>query len=347
MATPRVTRSTEESWDLSIEELLRPMTEMPRLGGPGPFVINLSTATAPIEVSPQMAAAFVPETLYMIQRSEDRRMRFRLRLGPFATEDAADAMLIKVREIYPCALTATAADDDLRAIAAHQPRASAARAAAAASAAAAAVTPRAAPAPNPPTAPPATPRAAAPAAPASATRVPAAPVRPPVALPPRAAMAPVSAPAAPAPSLESTQTVRALTPRELDAEQAPRWFAIQLSVAERPFDPDELPSLDIFNVYRLYSVAGHDQGRVRHALRLGFFSEEIAARAVASYLAGYYDHATVQRVSVAERERFGERRVEARKDVGATGNHAVIEITGERTVRPKRNPSIDTGVQTR
>jgi hypothetical protein len=151
------------------------------------------------------------------------------------------------------------------------------------------------------------------------------------------------APAPRAPSLETTQTVRPLTALELDNADESHWFAIQLSVAEQPFDPDELPSLDIFNVYRLYSVAGHDQGRVRHALRLGFFAEEIAARAVASYLAGYYDNAAVKRVSRAERERFGQRRVEARKDVGATGNHAVIEITNERVVRPKRSTALDAG----
>ena len=44
-------------------------------------------------------------------------MRYRLRLGPFATEDEADAVLAKVRDIYPSALTATADADDLKAIA--------------------------------------------------------------------------------------------------------------------------------------------------------------------------------------------------------------------------------------
>jgi hypothetical protein len=157
-----------------------------------------------------------------------------------------------------------------------------------------------------------------------------------------AGLPPMPAPANQVPTLESTQTVRPLTPLELDQDDESRYFAIQLSVAEEAFDPDELPSLDIFNVYRLYSVAGHDQGRVRHALRLGFFTEEIAARAVASYLAGYYENAAVKRVSRAERERFSQRRVEARKDVGATGNHAVIEITNERVVRPKRGTTLNT-----
>jgi hypothetical protein len=140
-----------------------------------------------------------------------------------------------------------------------------------------------------------------------------------------------------APSLESTQTVRALTQLELDDDQASRWFVIQLSLAEDAYDPDTVPNLDIFSVYRLYSVAGIDQGRIVHALRLGFFTEEIAAGAVASYLAAFYDKPTIKRVSSAERERFAEQSLEPRKDVGATGQHAAIEITSERFVRESRS----------
>ena len=98
-----------------------------------------------------------------------------------------------------------------------------------------------------------------------------------------------------------------------------------------------MPNLDIFSEYRLYSVAGLDQGRVVHALRLGFFREDIGAVAVASYLAAYWDKPAIKRVSLAERERFADQRVEARKDVGATGRHAVIEITDELVARRKRS----------
>ena len=58
-----------------------------------------------------------------------------------------------------------------------------------------------------------------------------------------------------------------------------QWFSIQLSLSEDPIDPEHVPSLDIFNEYRLYSVTGLDGGRVMHALRLGFFSSELAADA--------------------------------------------------------------------
>jgi hypothetical protein len=138
-------------------------------------------------------------------------------------------------------------------------------------------------------------------------------------------------------SLESTQTMRALTPTELEDNEASRWFVIQLALADHAFDPDSVPNLDIFGEYHLYSVAGLDQGHVVHALRLGFFREEIGAVAVASYLAAYWDEPTIKRVSVAERERFADQRVEARKDVGATGKHAVIEITDELVARRRRS----------
>ena len=176
-------------------------------------------------------------------------------------------------------------------------------------------------------------------APASVKAVHAAPT-------PQAAPAPIVAASPPArrvevldvplPNLECTQTLRPLTKLELDDNSCSRWFVIQLSLAEEGFDPDTLPNLDIFNEYRLYSVAGLDQGKVMHALRVGFFADEVAAAAVASYLAAFYAKPTIKRISMAERDRFSDQRVEARKDVGATGRHAVIEITNERVVRGKR-----------
>jgi hypothetical protein len=150
-------------------------------------------------------------------------------------------------------------------------------------------------------------------------------------------MGPVHKLSTPLPDLESTQTVRALTQLELNDEQASRWFVIQLSLSEEAFDPETVPNLDIFSVYRLYCVAGIDQGRIVHALRLGFFSEEIAANAVASYLAAFYDKPAIKRVSSAERQRFADQSIKARKDVGATGKQAVIEITDERYVRERRS----------
>lgn len=453
MAATTNTPSTEDIWHLNIEDLFAPLPEKTRLGGPGPYVINLSASSAPIDVPAKGIAGCAHAHVYQVQRIEDRRPRYRLRLGPFTREDDADAELLKVRDIYPGALTATADADDLRIIAALQVRAPAqapplvkatvptlveavAKQAEAPVAPAPvkavatqlealvvptlveAVTRQAATpaAPTPvkavatrveapmvltlaeevtrpvatPVAPtlvkavatqaeapieltlveeitkpvetpavrpsvaataasvdkPAAQTAAKPAAkaaapmavtPKSAAAQPAIPAMMTAMAPPRMPVPPQAEPASRhAINLESTQTVRALTQLELEDDQASRWFAIQLSLAEEAFDPETLPNLDIFRVYRLYSVAGIDQGRIVHALRLGFFTEQIAAGAVASYLAPFYDKPTIKRVSSAERERFAEQSLEARKDVGSTGRQAVIEITNERYIREKR-----------
>jgi hypothetical protein len=138
-------------------------------------------------------------------------------------------------------------------------------------------------------------------------------------------------------SFDTTQTLRPLTPTELEDPSTLRWFVIQLSCSEEPFDPDALPNLDIFNEYRLYSVAGLDQGKLMHTLRVGFFSEDSHAKAVAGYLGTFFDNPAIKRVSAAERTRFAQHRVEARKEIGATGMHAAIEITNERVIRPNRS----------
>jgi hypothetical protein len=597
MAKPTNTPIAGEIWHLSIEDLLAPVHEKQRLGGDGPFVINLSVSAAPMSLPEKKFAGCRNAHEYQIHVTEDGRMRYRLRLGPFASEDEADAVLKEVRDMYPGAFTATALAADLRLIASiqakldsmkplpqkpenaavevtldlSQPLARAAAIAAAtlagapkaknlvatpatpatfatsaasrpsanaipvaapppelspawampvlnsrvtrghqtratpspgpapsrAAAAIRAPTPislapapaaianpapiltemvaiataprvRAAaplqkapipkapipkappasaprnpaplvtgaaeiapkvpatpisapvivkavapipreppvaaapsnptpvvtrapnPAPNPPArterppalrpvmsrpmapqwvssrwaAPkPSAPRQAAPspaaaskpAAPGPATQIPAArvpaaenlnPPRPGFARSELVAVAtvpaahPVKQLSQPLDNLEHTQTMRALTAPELEDAEARRWFVIQLAVADRAFDPDAVPNLDIFSEYRLYSVAWEDQGHNVHALRLGFFSEEIAAVAVASYLGAHYDKPTIRRVSVAERERFAaSQRVEARKDVGETGKHAAIEITNELVDRRRRTAS--------
>jgi len=524
MGTPINTPLTSEIWHLTIDDLLAPVAAAPCIGGPGPFVINLSASTAPISL-PMKAVADHPGThLYQIQRTEDRRVRYRLRLGPFATEGQAEALLPMVREIYPSAFTASAEPEDVRAIDSIKTKIEAQQLAAVKAAmskvpaaplptAARNNAPRAAPAEPPrqppstaagveggalPASPPAawlalqTPSTAPPEVPtveldfpppkpaagikaavreraasapafaparwsasarafvpntgvvAPPARAPA-PVSPPpratavsgapaaptalmapvAAVPPdslipvlsssmavlrppapaRAAATPTPVAATPAPastaapvaavapaptaftsvpvattptaaatglttappaappiaqekkfaapprrsetlgtplaSLDTTQTLRPLTPKELQDASALRWFIIQLASSEQAFDPEALPYLDIFTEYRLYSVSGLEQGKLMHVLRLGFFSEESHAKAVAGYLGSFYESPVIKRVSAAERARFAQHRVEARKDIGATGRHAVIEITDQRVIRPKRpgNPA--------
>ena len=299
-----------ELWHLSMDDMLAPFTDSFRLGGPGPFVINLRSSNTPLSPIPATLAGFEHLHLYQVQRMEDDVLRYRLRLGPFSSEEEADTVLLKVRDTYPCALTATAVEDDLQAI--EQSGKTVA---------------------PPDVAPPV---AASDAAPVAAPTT--------VVAPPATAVA-AAVPPAPTPSFVSPPVQappQAQAPIETSAAQSLRWFVIELSVTEQAVDPDTIPNLDIYDLYRLYSVVEVDEGRRVHALRLGFFGEEIAAKAVASYLAGFYDKPTIKRVSVAERERFSQQSIEARKDVGATGKHAAIEITGDRLARPIRRPHTPT-----
>ena len=348
MAGPTNTPVTASIGHLSVEDLLAPLPEKSRLGGPGPFVINLAVSAAPLDLPPKNFDSGRDAYVYQVQRTEDRRLRYRLRLGTFANEDDADIVLKRVRDTYPAALTATADADDQRAIAALQSKTGAQRARGAAKAAERAPAQKDAP-------PAALVQRAASRAPVSAPLITAEAAAPPVLLDRIVAPARITAPtrvAAPVPSMkpaptakpplsvETTQTVRALSEMELRSDPASQWFVIQLSLSEQAFDSEAVPNLDIFTAYRLYSVAGIDQGRIVHALRLGFFVEGSAAAAVASYLSAFYDKPTIKCVSSAERDRFADQRFQPRKDVGATGKNAVIEITDERYVREKRNTNI-------
>jgi hypothetical protein len=391
MGEPINTPLTGDLCNFSIDDLLAPMPETQRLGGLGPFVINLSSSSAPMELPAKGIAGCEYASFFLVQKTEDRRPRYRLRLGPFVTEDEADAALNKVRTLYPSALPATADAEDLRAMTAMRAKADAQQQPSDRRRPSVAVTPPAAqeipsisllaiPATSVTPVTPASPARPVPSPAAVATPISAiptvtlavavakatkptpspipTPMHTPIAAAPaiKTAMPPAAAtpsvPRVPAPpvvqqqvqqvnkplpNLDATMTVRALTELELEDEQASRWFVIQLALADDAFDPDVLPNLDIFGAYRLYSVAGIDQGRIVHALRMGFFSEEVGARAVASYLAAYYDNPTIKRVSSAERQRFADQRLEPRKDVGATGRQAVIEITNERFVRERKS----------
>ena len=104
--------------------------------------------------------------------------------------------------------------------------------------------------------------------------------------------------------LDSTQTLRAVTPDELYDSQRPKWYAIQLVVSEKPVNLDTMPRLEAFTAHRLYAVIGKQNNVSQFALRLGFFSDPASARAVCDGLANYFASPLVVRVSDAERARF-------------------------------------------
>ncbi len=104
--------------------------------------------------------------------------------------------------------------------------------------------------------------------------------------------------------LDSTQTIRALTSAELDDDAQEKYFAIQLAASEHPVNLDTMPHLDIFEAYRLYSIATAGSGKIVHSLRLGFFKEAVSAEAVCGYLKTFFGAPSVLRVSIAEFTRF-------------------------------------------
>ena len=107
--------------------------------------------------------------------------------------------------------------------------------------------------------------------------------------------------------LDSTQTIRALTDAELNDESHEKWFAIQLAISEQPVNLDTMPHLDIFEAYRLYSLATAGSGKITHSLRLGFFREAVSAEAVSGYVKTFFPTPTIVRISVAEHARFKDR----------------------------------------
>ncbi len=134
------------------------------------------------------------------------------------------------------------------------------------------------------------------------------------------------------PDLDSTQTIRALTAEELREESQDKWFAIQLAASEQPVNLDAMPHLDIFEAYRLYSVATAGSGKIVHSLRLGFFKEEVSAEAVAGYLKTFFSSPTVLRISVAEQARFKDATLPKKAEPGEIKPQAtVVELNAARS----------------
>jgi hypothetical protein len=108
------------------------------------------------------------------------------------------------------------------------------------------------------------------------------------------------------PILDTTLTIRTLTKTEADDPNLPKWFAVQLALSEQPINLDTMPKLDIFAAYTLYCVATMEGGTVKHALRLGFFRESVSAEAVMGYLKAFFNQPTINQISTAEFDRFGD-----------------------------------------
>jgi len=138
---------------------------------------------------------------------------------------------------------------------------------------------------------------------------------------------------APPPELDSTQTIRALTNAEMEDAAQEKWFAVQLAISDQPVNLDAMPRLDIFEAYRLYSVATAGSGKIVHSLRLGFFKEAVSAEAVMGYLNTFFGSPSVMRVSVAEHARFKDA-PSTKKPAAPVQEAKVVELNNARGARP-------------
>ena len=117
MGKARKAHAAGDLWHLSIDDLLLPPGESPQPAGPGPFVINLSTSTAPIPAPPARMPRFEGMRVYQLQQADEGEQRFLLRLGIIQSALEADAILSTVSEHYPGATLESATDEDETAIA--------------------------------------------------------------------------------------------------------------------------------------------------------------------------------------------------------------------------------------
>ena len=147
------------------------------------------------------------------------------------------------------------------------------------------------------------------------------------------------------PELDSTQTIRALTTAELDGEE--KWYSIQLVVSEQPVNLDAMPHLDIFEAYRVYSIANAGSGKIVYSLRLGFFREEVSAQAVGGYLKTFFPSPSVIRISTAEQLRFKDAPAPKATAIAAAKSEAkVIELNQARDRKPATIPTVTMEVDT-
>jgi hypothetical protein len=157
---------------------------------------------------------------------------------------------------------------------------------------------------------------------------------------------------------DSTQTVRAVTLRELQDSNPQKWFAVQLVVSDRPFNLETMPRLDVFTAYRLYAIQGRLGTNACHALRLGFFADRQSALSLCADIQALFRFASVVQVSAAEQARFekapkqevppekppqtGAKVVEissARRAVAASSSESVL-LAAPSAIQPKISPPI-------
>ncbi len=117
----------------------------------------------------------------------------------------------------------------------------------------------------------------------------------------------------------SAPAVTALALSAISGPEATPRYVIQLCQASTAMSAASVPHLDLFELYHLYCAdARQDNGAPRQALRLGFFKEAGTARAIARYVARYFDAPRVVLVDPPEIARALHRKFVPLKHVGAS-----------------------------
>jgi hypothetical protein len=98
--------------------------------------------------------------------------------------------------------------------------------------------------------------------------------------------------------------------REAVVGNAPVCFALQLNWSVQPIDFDAVPLLSVFRAHTLYRTEGHREGRSWYSLRLGFFSDAISAKQVASYVRSTFSSVAVVPITEEERTHASDTRID-------------------------------------
>jgi hypothetical protein len=107
-------------------------------------------------------------------------------------------------------------------------------------------------------------------------------------------------------------------------------YVVQVATSVVAFDPRSVPHLEVFDSYHLYCDISLENGFMRNALRVGFFTEARTAKSVASYLASYFESPRVVQIDAAEEARSLHHRFVGLKDAGDSGEHLVVELVAPR-----------------
>jgi hypothetical protein len=320
----------------------------------GPFVINLCASTTPMALAQPDAPELKRFNFFVSRRREEGRERFRLHMGYFVTLAEAEEWLGIVRDVYPGAWAGEAPGKRLaeKAAAAKAPALPVAVAAAVAVVPTLQAAPRAA-APKVAAPKPAPAKIASPKAATSLSNVKEVLKALDETDETRVMPAPTPVPAAQAASLSDSQVLKILENRRVDKQpqgkedashgiamlrpddtttvralkdavrdNAPVLFAVQLQWSVQPIDINKMPPLAIFSAYTLYTVEGSRDGRKWYGLRLGFFSDAVSAKQVASYVRSEFTSVAVIPVSSLERGKATDGVAGGSKNNAARPRHA-------------------------